>query len=403
MGDEMQRAARDPAPKPPSQSVPREGDGYLQRIFTFYAVGLLLFVIALVFWFATQLLLIVFASILVAITLNHTSRRLERWLPVSYTKALFLVVLAVASLLTLTGVVLGPRIVAQTDQLIQTIPSAIERLRDYFEQIPWTRELVEEIPAPNELLANAASMLTRMGTLFTGVLGALGNLLVVLVVSLYLAAQPQVYIRGFITLLPISKRQRGQEVLTELSDTLGQWMLGKLLAMTIVGVTTGIGLALLDVPLAITLGAIAGLLDFIPYLGPILAGVPALLIAFSQDPVTALYVVLLFVAVQILEGYFLLPNIDRHTVALPPALTITMQVLLGLPFGLLGVAMATPLTAVLYVLIVMLYIQDVLGDAVPTPSENSGMGNDDDQGVSEQTEEKIAGDDHPAERNVSGG
>lgn len=403
MGDETKQRQHHPAPAPGSDSVASRNDGYLRRIFAVYAVGFLLLVVALVFWFATHLLLIIFASILIAITLNQTSHRVERWLHISYPKALLLVVLTIAALITLTGFILGPRIVAQTEQLIQTIPSAIDRVRSHLEQIPWMSQFAKDIPAPNELLADATSMLTRMGSLFSGVLGALGNLLVVFVVSLYLAAQPHVYIRGFVRLLPISKRQRGLEVMTELGETLGQWMLGKLLAMSIVGVMTGVGLFLLDVPLAITLGVIAGLLDFIPYLGPILAGVPALLIAFPQDPVTALYVVLLFAGVQLIEGYLLLPNIDRRTVALPPALTITMQVMLGLPFGLLGVALATPLTAVLYVLIVMLYIQDVLGDRVSTPSESSGLtGNGNDDG-DELEDDTMAGIDQPEEHKASGG
>lgn len=156
--------------------------------------------------------------------------------------------------------------------------------------------------------------------------------------------------------------------MSEIGRTLGQWLMGKLLSMLIVGVLTATGLALLQVPLALLLGIVAGLLDFIPYVGPIMAGVPAVLIAFSEGPQLALYVLLLFAALQLAEGYLLLPLIERRTVALPPALTIGAQVLLGALFGFAGVALATPITAVLTVAIAMLYVEDVLGDRGRRPA-----------------------------------
>lgn len=123
-------------------------------------------------------------------------------------------------------------------------------------------------------------------------------------------------------------------MLGEIHHTLAQRLMGKLLSMLVIGVLTAAGLALLGVPLALLLGIVAGLLDFIPYIGPIIAGVPAVLIAFTEGPTLALYAILLFVALQVAEGYLLLPLIERRTVSLPPALTIGAQVLLGAMFGL---------------------------------------------------------------------
>ena len=117
------------------------------------------------------------------------------------------------------------------------------------------------------------------------------------------------------------------------------------------------------------LGLIAGLLNFIPYLGPIIAGVPAVLIAFSQSPADGGYTLVVFTLIHMLEGYLLIPLIERRTIALPPALTIVMQVLLGSMAGLTGAALATPLTAVIVVLVAMLYVQDVLDAPVKPPGE----------------------------------
>src|SRR5690606_4587226 len=133
--------------------------------------------------------------------------------------------------------------------------------------------------------------------------------------------QPHTYINGFVRLVPQHKRVRTREVLDEIGETLGQWLAGKLLSMIVVGFCSAVGLLLLDVPLALILGVLIGVLDFIPYLGPIIGGVPAILIAFSVGPDLALYTLLLLLALQTLEGYLLIPLVERRTVALPPAVT----------------------------------------------------------------------------------
>lgn len=200
-------------------------------------------------------------------------------------------------------------------------------------------------------------------------LGALGNALIIAFVGVYLAAQPFLYIDGIVTLVPKAKRARARQVLDEIGRTLSRWLFGKLCAMIVVGVATAAGLGMLGVPLALILGIIAGLLDFIPYLGPLMAAVPGVLIALTISPELAMYTVALFVCIQTAEGYLLTPLIAKKAVSLPPAITIAAQVLLGTLFGLTGVALATPLAALLAVLVSMLYVQDVLGDDVPTPSE----------------------------------
>jgi predicted PurR-regulated permease PerM len=202
------------------------------------------------------------------------------------------------------------------------------------------------------------------GLFFGGVLGAIGNVVIILFVGIYFAASPQLYTSGIIKLIPQSKRGRARQVLNKIGHTLAQWLLGKSVSMLIVGTATSIGLSLLGVPLALILGIIAGLLDFVPYLGPVMAGVPAVLIAFSISPDLALYTVLLFTGVQLVEGYVLQPLIESRAVDLPPALTIVMQLVFGTLFGFAGVALATPLAAALKVLVQMLYVEDVLGDKV---------------------------------------
>ena len=153
-----------------------------------------------------------------------------------------------------------------------------------------------------------------------------------------------------------------RDVLDAVGDTLRRWLVGRALLMVINGVCTAAGLWLLGIPLALTLGTIAGLLNFVPNIGPIIAGVPAVLIAWTHGPMPAFYVLLLYVALQSLDGYVLTPLIQQRTVSLAPALTIAVQVLFGVLAGTMGLLLATPVTAATLVLVRKLYLEDVLGD-----------------------------------------
>jgi len=141
--------------------------------------------------------------------------------------------------------------------------------------------------------------------------------------------------------------------------------------MTAVGLLSYVGLRLLGVPLALILAVVAFLLTFIPFIGPLLSAIPVVLVAFSVGPTTALYALLLSSAIQMLEGHVLTPNVQRRSVALPPALTIAAQVLFGVLVGALGVMLATPLAATALVMVKELYVREVLGDDQPTPTDGT--------------------------------
>jgi predicted PurR-regulated permease PerM len=264
---------------------------------------------------------------------------------------------------------MAPQISEQANKLAAIVPKSLQQLQSALENYAFLKSVVGELPTAEQMRSTLASMLPRAGLFFSGLLGALGNVLIITFVGIYFAAQPYTYIDGIVTLVPKRKRARAREVLDEIGTTLSKWLFGKACSMLVVGAASALGLWLLGVPLALILGIIAGLLDFIPYLGPLMAGVPAVLMALSISPTLALYTIGLFAAIQLAEGYLLQPLVEQKTVNLPPALTITLQVMLGTIFGLAGAALATPMTAVLAVLVSMLYVQDVLGDQVKTPSE----------------------------------
>lgn len=342
---------------------------FLHRLVLMDGVALIFLLVLAGIWYAADALLLIFACMLFAILLYELSDVVTQRLHLQRKFALPLVVVLLLGTIGIGGWLMAPQIADQSDKLAEAIPQAIAEVRDRLNHNDLARRLLGGIPSNEKLISYLGSMVPNAGLFFSGILGAFGNVLIIIFVGIYFAAQPGLYIDGLVTLVPHKKRERAREVIAEIGRTLSKWLLGKFVSMLVVGTLTAGGLALLGVPLALILGIIAGLLDFIPYLGPLMAGVPALLIAFSDSPTLALYVICLFGAIQLIEGYLLQPLIEKRTVSMPPALTIVMQVLFGTLFGLAGVALATPLTAVLAVLVTMLYVQDVLGDNVKTPSE----------------------------------
>ncbi len=342
---------------------------FLHRVALVDGVAVLFLLVLAGIWYAANALLLVFACVLFAILLYELSCVVQRRLHMRRAFALPLVVAVLLLAIGVGGWLMAPQISEQAASLGQLVPSSITQARESMARLGLPKWVMNSLPSNEKLSAYLANMVPKAGLFFSGVMGAAGNVLIILFVGIYFAAQPGVYINGMVTLVPKRKRDRAREVLDEIGATLAKWLVGKSVSMLLVGILSTIGLSLLGVPLALILGIIAGLLDFIPYLGPLMAGVPAVLIAFSDSPQLAVYTVMLFCGIQLFEGYLLQPLIEQRTVSLPPALTIVMQVLFGTLFGLAGVALATPMTAVLAVIVSMLYVQDVLGDPVRTPSE----------------------------------
>ena len=276
--------------------------------------------------------------------------------------------LAAAVLLVVGGVVgvgwfLVPRVAEQTDELRRTLPVAIDRLSGELNKYEWGRWVLEQAPELKDLVPRRSDLLTRITGVFSTALSAVGAVFVVFFIGLYLAAQPRMYLDGLVRLVPLDKRDRARDVTGQIGTALKWWLMGKLVAMVFVGVLVWLMLLLFGLPFALTLAAIAALFTFIPNFGPIISAVPAVLIALLDSTTTAVWVGVLFTAIQAVESYILTPVVQQSTLALPAALTITTQLMLGVFAGGVGLALATPLTLVVLVLVRTLYVRDVLGDA----------------------------------------
>jgi predicted PurR-regulated permease PerM len=169
-------------------------------------------------------------------------------------------------------------------------------------------------------------------------------------------------VEGALYLVAKKKRARMREVLLEIGNVLRRWLVGQSLLAACVALLTGAGLLLIGAPFAVALALLAGLMEFVPYIGPFVAAVPAILVGFADSPQLALKVALLFLAIQMIESYALAPLIQHKAVYLPPAAILFSQVLMGAIIGALGVAVATPLAAAVMVAVSMLYVEDALGE-----------------------------------------
>jgi predicted PurR-regulated permease PerM len=181
-------------------------------------------------------------------------------------------------------------------------------------------------------------------------------------IGLYGAIEPQPYARGIVSLVSQEKRPRAHHILQQTAQTLWYWELGRLFSMTVIGMVTGIGLWLLGVPVPGALGLLAGILTFVPYVGTVVSAIPAALLALTIDARLAVYANLLHVGAHTLEGYILLPLVQKRAAQLPPALTLSTQAILGAIIGIVGLALAAPLTAAGLVLTRLIYVEGTLGD-----------------------------------------
>ncbi|MFP3941572.1 MAG: AI-2E family transporter [Acidobacteriota bacterium] len=318
-------------------------------------VPVLLVVIA---WKTAQALLLLFAGYLLALFLRAPTDLMARRTRLSHVPAFTLVLVGLLGLAVGTGFWLAPRLAEQVQELSQQLPEAFRNLIGQVDDQWWFQRAGDRIgPVGGE---GGVSWMQRALGIFSTAAGAVTGVLIVLWAGIYFAATPKRYTEGLLQLVPPERRGHVADVLGRTDSKLRQWMVGKVLAMAIVGVLSWVGLAALGIPLAFTLAVIAALLTFIPNFGPIASTIPPALLALAQSPIKALWVVLLFLAIQGVESYLLTPMIQEEAIEMPPGLLLASQIVFALLFGFMGVVVATPLMAALLVLVRGFYVEDVL-------------------------------------------
>lgn len=408
-GDMERRAA--PPPLEPPAAIPtrpfragREPGWRSLDILRAAALVIGLYLTLRLIWLTHELLMVAFLGVLFGLGVARWTDYLER-LRIPRSVGASLIVFGFVGLIYGLGAWSAPTLRAQFTELQKTLPGALDQIEDWLERqragmlgrivpdgaIDQAQEAVGAArpqtgqPTPREQASDPAADSPDAGVerpqTITGQLGAVAGylfsflsstvavvagLLLILFIAIYVGAEPRLYRRGLLHLFPHAARPRAEEVLTAVGMTLRRWLVAQLIAMVAIGVVTTLTLKLLGVEAALSLGIIAGLLEFIPFAGPILAAIPAVAMGFLDSPQTALFVALAYIVIQQLEEKLLIPVLMREGVDLPPLLTILGLAVMGIVFGFLGMLVAVPLLATIVVAVKLLYVEDVVGDDVKT-------------------------------------
>ncbi|HUF64464.1 MAG TPA: AI-2E family transporter [Gemmatimonadaceae bacterium] len=345
------------------------------RIVVWLAV---IYVALQLFWRTRNLLLTVFLGVLFAIAVSAGADKLQKF-RIPRGLGAPLIVLAFLGLLGAFGTWIGPTVRQQSIELRTKLPEALDKIEQWVQgQGGGVIATVLGVPGPDSLAGAAGTQpepgppmqvaveekpeglrerltaqLSGAGRYFLPVLGStlavVAALLLVLFVAIYVAIDPGLYQRGALRLLPPRNRDRAAVVLSAIGAMLRKWLVTQFILMVVIGVASTVVFLALDVRAAVPLGILAGLLEFIPTLGPILSALPAIAMGFVDSPEKALAVTVACIGIQFVENHLLVPILMKEGLDLPPALTIVVQAVMAIVFGFLGLLVAVPLLAMIVV------------------------------------------------------
>jgi predicted PurR-regulated permease PerM len=338
-----------------------------QHALVYVGVAVAVVVILVLLWYAIDVVLLAFVGILLAILLRAPAHWLVERFGWREGPALALVGAVTLVIVVALGALFGRGVASQSLQLIDRIPQIVQTIKEQLGESELGAQAVNLLEASGAFAGGEAQFLSRGLGLIGSTFGAIANILIVVFFAAFMAAQPSLYVDGLLFLVARKRRERVREVLHEIGHVLRRWLVGQSLLAGIVALVTSTGLALLGAPFPVALGLLAGLMEFVPYIGPFVAAIPAILVGFAEGPQVGLWVALLFLGVQMMESYIAAPLVQHKAVHLPPAVVLFSQVLMGVIVGALGVAVATPLAAAVMVAVSMLYVEDALGDESTKP------------------------------------
>jgi predicted PurR-regulated permease PerM len=338
-------------------------------------IGVVGFTALLLFtWYFAATLFLIFAGVLLGVALNALTNMLGRVARLPHSLRLTIVCLALAGLLSGVVYLGGATIAQQATALSDTIKSQLVGAKAFLERngidtsyfglsnpaattaaspataTPGAAEK-HSLPSAGEIASSGGAIVSQTLKLLLGTLSAVGNFFIVLFLGLTFAAQPSIYRKGLLFMAPARHRARATIIVDRIGETLERWLIAQILTMLAVFLVTWIGLATIGIQSSFILGIQAGLLTFIPTVGALLGGLIVVLASLASGWVAAASAFVLFLGIHALESYILTPMLQRHALEIPPATLFAFQILLGVVFGIWGLALALPLIAIAKVMI----------------------------------------------------
>jgi len=311
-----------------------------------------------VLWQMSLVVILTFGGVVVAVALRNIAAPLGRLLKVSDRLALLYTVLNLTAVAVAFFYFFGAMAGHQFSSLINRLPQTLTSLQEGMSQTLIGRQIWDALHSGGDVAEKVIAAIPVAG----GILGGLGEALLMIVVGIYFAADPTVYANGLVRLVPPRRRPRATQILDAMGDALKKWLFGMTQDMARLSAMTFIGMSLIGVPLPFALAVLSGVAVFVPYIGPALAMIPGLLLAFSVEPIKALWAALVYLVVLTIEAYVSQPLLQRWAVQLPAIFNLLAILVFAPLFGIWGAILATPLTVAIWVLIQKLYIEDVLDD-----------------------------------------
>ena len=358
---------------------------------------------------AADVVLLLFLGVLFGIFLTKTTHFVQQLLPLPRGWCLAAIVLALMLMTVLGFSLFGVQMTNRLDGASKQLDSSMRKVEDYLRQTPIAMQAFRKLPFASTLLSDpeqpasrenapsgrqgessdetrsaqvkgenersadqemsagmlqsaAGKVVTVVNQMLSTTFGVAANLGVIFFIGLFLAVDPPLYRDGFSMLFPPAKRNRIIDVLNRVGAAMFRWLMGRFLAMAITGLGTALALLALGVPMATMVGVVTGLLTFVPNIGAIISLALAMLMALSQGPATAAWVLALYIALQLVESNIITPLVQQRQTSIPPALLLATQIVFGALLGFLGILVSTPLLAGGLVVIDELWVKDVLGD-----------------------------------------
>ena len=314
---------------------------------------------ALAAWTLREVAFILFGALVLANGMNAVACFLARKVRIRYALGLLAVVTTGLTVLGAVGWFFGATINNQLEELSDKIPDGLQWLTNQIEARPYMRDLLSKLEI-NDLSGTTGWIAKTLTPILRSFLGAAGSLVVMAIVSIYLAAQPERYRSGALRLLPFSARSKASELLDATGNILGRWLAGQVAVMATVGLLSGVGLWLLGIDAAFVLGLVGGLMSFVPYLGSVMTAVLATLFALAQGPYHAAAVIVMYICVHFVEGNFITPLIQAEATSLPPAITLLTVISCAILFGPSAAFLASPLTLFVITALDVLYTKPMV-------------------------------------------
>ena len=330
-------------------------------------IGFLAIIIALyILWRIKQVLLLAFAAVVFATAINQIVKLLQNKYHQPRKTAIAISVIGVMTFAIGFIALIIPPFIDQFQQLVTLVPIGLEQLSNWNQWLSnfLPENLIQEIKGfesiPRNIQAWLNGLLGNFFDIFSSTLGVFLNSLLVIVLTIMLLVNPTPYRQTFLLMFPAFYRQRVQTILKKCEKNLGGWAIGILFNMAVIAVLSGVGLLILGIRLPLANSLLAGILTFIPNLGPVLSVVPPTAMALLDAPWKALAVVILYVVIQQVESSVLTPIVMKRQVSLLPAITLLSQVAFAVFFGVLGLFLALPITVVAQVWLKEILVKDIL-------------------------------------------